>query len=52
MMPDLGTYATEVTLAYVASLSMLAALIVWIWVRTRRVKRALQILETRLKRTL
>ncbi len=51
MMPDLGTYATEVMLAYAASLAMLAALIVWIWARTRRVKHALQTLETRMKRT-
>ncbi|GAB4264764.1 MAG: hypothetical protein Kow0013_12290 [Pararhodobacter sp.] len=50
MMPDLGTYAAEVTLAYVASLSALAALIGWSWLRARKVRRDLAALETRLTR--
>jgi len=51
MMPDLGTYATEITLAYAASLTMIAALILWIWARARRVKQTLTSLEARLNRT-
>lgn len=51
MMPDLGAYATEITLAYAVSLAMLAGLILWIWVRARRVKQTLIALETRLNRT-
>lgn len=50
MMPDLGRYAIEVTLAYVVSLAMLAALIGWIWARTHHIKRTLRTLETRLTR--
>jgi len=50
MMPDLGQYTTEITSAYVAALGLLGALILWIWMRSRRVKRALTILETRLNR--
>jgi heme exporter protein D len=49
MMPDLGTYAVEVSLAYVVSLALLAALIGWSWMRTRRTRQALETLETRLK---
>lgn len=51
MMPDLGAYATEITLAYAASLTILAGLILWVWARGRRVKQTLIALETRLKRT-
>ncbi|MCB1405084.1 MAG: heme exporter protein CcmD [Rhodobacteraceae bacterium] len=51
MMPDLGAYATEILLAYAASLSLLGVLIIWIWARSRRVKRDLKTLETRLTRT-
>lgn len=50
MMPDLGAYATEIISAYLASLSLLGVLICWIWLRARRVKRALSRVETRLKR--
>lgn len=50
MMPDLGPYASEIELAYAVSLSLLAALIGWLWARTRRVRQALETLETRLKR--
>lgn len=51
MMPDLGAYATEITLAYVTSLAMLAGLILWVWARGHRVKQSLIALETRLNRT-
>ncbi|WP_240607855.1 heme exporter protein CcmD [Pararhodobacter oceanensis] len=50
MMPDLGAYTTEIVSAYLASLSLLGVLICWIWLRARRVKRALAQVETRLKR--
>ncbi|MCB1398044.1 MAG: heme exporter protein CcmD [Rhodobacter sp.] len=49
-MPDLGTYAAEVSLAYVVSLALIALLIGWVWARGRRMKRALDALETRLNR--
>ena len=49
MMPDLGRYALEVTLAYAGSLSALA-IIVWISVaRAKRIKRALDDAEARWK---
>ena len=50
MMPDLGTYTTEVLLAYGVSLGLLAALILGTWARARRVARALKVLEDRLER--
>ncbi len=50
MMPDLGTYATEILLAYAVSLGLLAALILWVWARSRRVTRDMDLLEARLKR--
>ncbi|GAB1381123.1 heme exporter protein CcmD [Pararhodobacter aggregans] len=49
-MPDLGPYATEVTLAYAVSLGLIAALILWSWARARRVRRELAALETRTTR--
>ena len=49
-MPDLGTYATEVTLAYAVSLGLLAVLIAWTWARSRRVRRDLAALEARQNR--
>lgn len=51
MMPDLGTYAAEVTLAYVLSLGLLAGLILWVWARGRRIKSELARLEARLNRS-
>jgi heme exporter protein D len=50
MMPDLGTYAAEVTLAYVISLTALTALIGWSWLRSRKTRRDLDALESRLTR--
>ena len=49
-MPDLGTYATEVLLAYAVSLGLIGALIGWSWARSRRVRRALAALEQRQNR--
>lgn len=51
MMPDLGTYAAEVTLAYAVSLGLLAALILWVWARSRRITSELARLEARLNRS-
>jgi len=50
MMPDLGAYATEIILAYSLSLTAIAVMILWIWARSRRVKRDLAALETRMNR--
>lgn len=50
MMPDLGAYAVEVTLAYVISLTAMGAMILWVWARSRKVKRELAALETRMNR--
>ncbi len=47
MMPDLGRYALEVTLAYVASLGLIGALAIWYWLRSRAVRRQLDEIETR-----
>ena len=49
-MPDLGTYATEVLLAYAVSLGLIALLILGVWARSRRVKRELAALEARQSR--
>ena len=46
-MPDLGKYAFEVTLAYGMSLGLLAALIAWVLVRSRRVRTMLKEIEAR-----
>ena len=51
MMPDLGTYTTEVLLAYGVSLGLLAALVAWTWAHARSAKRDLAALETRLNRS-
>ncbi|WP_333829529.1 heme exporter protein CcmD [Pararhodobacter sp.] len=47
MIPDLGRYAVEVTLAYGVSLALLGALTGWIWLRGQQVRRALEAIETR-----
>lgn len=47
MMPDLGRYALEVSLAYLASLGLIAALGLFYWLRGRAVKRQLTEIETR-----
>ena len=47
MMPDLGRYAVEVTLAYGVSLGLLAALVALSVARARRVARDLDAAEGR-----
>jgi heme exporter protein D len=49
MMPDLGRYALEVSLAYIVSLALLAGLIAWVWWRNARVRRDLAELEARVR---
>lgn len=46
-MPDLGKYAVEVLLAYGASGILLAGLVIWSVVQSRRVSRALSAAEER-----
>ena len=45
MMPDLGRYALEVTLAYIASLGLIGLLVLWVWLRGRATRRALEEFE-------
>lgn len=47
MMPDLGAYAAEVSLAYLVSLGLICALAVGYWLRGRAVRRQLDEIETR-----
>lgn len=47
MIPDLGRYVVEVTLAYAVSLALLAGLVGWIWMRGQRVRRELEAVEAR-----
>lgn len=47
MMPDLGSYVLEVSLAYVASLGLIGLLALWYWLRGRVVRRQLEEIETR-----
>ncbi|SDX50458.1 heme exporter protein CcmD [Roseicitreum antarcticum] len=49
MMPDLGRYAFEVTMAYAVSLALVAALVALIWARAARVRRQLDDMENRMK---
>lgn len=51
MMPDLGRYAGEVMLAYGVSFGLMAGLIAWVWLRARASKRALEELETRMRKS-
>lgn len=44
-MPDLGRYALEVSMAYGASLTLLIGLALWVWLRGRAVRRALEEFE-------
>lgn len=50
MMPDLGAYAAEVTLAWLGSLGLLGGLTLWVWLRGRRVRRELETIENRSER--
>ncbi|MGL4415526.1 MAG: heme exporter protein CcmD [Roseinatronobacter sp.] len=47
MMPDLGRYALEVSLAYLVSLGLIGVLVLWYWVRGRSVRRQLNEIESR-----
>ncbi len=47
MMPDLGRYALEVSLAYAISLGLIGLLVLWYWLRSRSVRRQLEEIETR-----
>ncbi|MDD7971273.1 heme exporter protein CcmD [Roseinatronobacter alkalisoli] len=46
-MPDLGRYALEVSLAYLASLGLIGALVLWYWLRGRSVRQQLDEVEKR-----
>jgi len=45
MMPELGKYATEVLTAYGISLTLLVLLVLIVWSRSRRAKKALKEIE-------
>ncbi|MGY6694741.1 MAG: heme exporter protein CcmD [Roseinatronobacter sp.] len=47
MIPDLGRYTLEVSLAYIASLMLIGGLVLWYWLRGRSVRRQLDEVETR-----
>ncbi len=47
MMPDLGAYAMEVSLAYLVSLGLIFGLAGVYWLRGRAVRRQLDEIETR-----
>lgn len=49
MMPDLGKYALEVSLAYGAALALIAALVALSLARSARVRRRLEEIERRRK---
>jgi len=44
-MPDLGKYATEVLSAYGISIALLVLLVLYVWARSRRVRKALEEIE-------
>lgn len=44
-MPDLGKYASEVLSAYGISIALLILLVLVVWVRSRRAKKALDEVE-------
>lgn len=48
-MPDLGKYGAEVVSAYIGTIGLLAVLIVLTWLRSRRVRAALEQAEARKK---
>jgi len=50
MMPDLGRYALEVSLAYLGSLFALGSLVAWVWLRGRRMRERLDAVEARRNR--
>jgi len=50
MIPDLGTYAAEVTLAWLGSLALIGGLTAWVWLRGRKVRAELEMIENRSER--
>ena len=46
-MPDLGKYSTEVLVAYGLSILLLAGLSLLTWLRSRKMRRALEAAEAR-----
>ena len=46
-MPDLGKYATDVLSAYALTILLLVGLCVLTWLRSRKVRRALEAAEAR-----
>lgn len=47
MIPELGKYAGAVLTSYAASLGLIAVLVGWVMMRARRMRRALEQVETR-----
>lgn len=47
MMPELGRYALAVGLAYAGSLTLLAGLVAWVWLRGRAARARLAEIEAR-----
>ena len=50
MMPDLGKYAVEVSLAYGVSLALLAAMILYVLRRAAKARAALEAVEAQMAR--
>ena len=50
LIPDLGAYAVEVTLAWLGSLALIGGLTAWVWLRGRRVRTELEMIENRSER--
>lgn len=50
-MPDLGKYAFEVGLAYGVSFALVAALVIYVWTRSSRIRAALKEVEDRRERS-
>ena len=46
-MPEFGKHALSIYSAYGATLGLLAVLVIWSWVRSRKVKRALETMEAK-----
>ncbi len=49
-MPDLGNYATEVGIAYGASLFLIGALVLYVMVKARKTRATLHDIEARITR--
>ncbi len=46
-MPDFGKNADAIFWAYAITLGLIAALVIWSWVRSRKVKRDLDAMEAK-----